>query len=128
MDPVQFSKTVVWKELVPDPGTGLCLILILGVICWVLFRLRAIWRDDADHDATRRELLTQFRESEREGVLTAEEYRLIKSRLVRPTIPATETERRESAAKSTDSVKGFTAPSTGVPVVGEHDAKFDDRR
>lgn len=112
MNPVQVSKTEVINELLPDPWTGLGVLIVLGAICYGLVRLRAIWRDDTDHDATRRELLAQFRESEREGVLSAEEYRLIKSRLVRPITPATETERREPAESSTDSGKGFNSPAT----------------
>lgn len=118
MDPVQVSKTEVINELLPDPWTGLGVLIVLGVICYGLLRLRAIWRDDTDHDASRRELLAQFRESEREGVLTAEEYRLIKSRLVRPTAPATETERREPAESSTDSGKGFNTPANATANAG----------
>ena len=120
MNPVQVSKTEAINELLPDPWTGLGLVIVLGVICYGLFRLRAIWRDDTDDDASRRELLAQFRESQREGVLTAEEYRLIKSRLVRPIIPVTETERSESAAKPSDVVKGITASPAGIPDDEEH--------
>jgi hypothetical protein len=109
MDPAQVSKTEVLHRLMPDAGTVLGLVLIFGVICWVLIRLRAFWRDDADHDAVPHEMLTQFRESQREGVLTAEEYRLIRSRLTQPAQPASETERRESAVKSTESAKGIAA-------------------
>lgn len=128
MDPVQVSKTEVIHELLPDLWTGLGVLIVLGVICYGLFRLRAIWRDDTDHDASRRELLTQFRESQREGVLTAEEYRLIKSRLVRPITPATETERREPADTSTDSGKGLTAPSPANTGLGEQGIQYDNPR
>jgi len=128
MDPSQVSKTEVLNQLLPGAGAWLCLVVIWGVICWVLFRLRAFWRDDADRDASPHELLAQFQESQREGVLTAEEYRLIKSRLVHRTNPATETERRESAAKSTDSVKGFTTLPNGQPDGGEYHNLTDHPR
>jgi hypothetical protein len=128
MDPVQVSKTEVIHELLPDPWTGLGVLIVLGVICYGLIRLRAIWRDDADHDASRRELLTQFRESEREGVLTAEEYRLIKSRLGRPVKPATETERREPAETSTASGKGFNHPATADAETGKLSNQNDNPR
>jgi hypothetical protein len=114
MDPAQVSKTEVFHRLLPDPWIGLCLVAMLGVICWGLFRLRAFWRDDADRDANAHEMLAQFRDSEREGVLTAEEYRLIKSRLSQRDRSATETERRDTAAKSTESAKGIAAsPAAG---------------
>lgn len=128
MNPVQVSKTEVINELLPDPWTGLGVLIVLGVICYGLVRLRAIWRDDTDHDATRRELLAQFRESEREGVLSAEEYRLIKSRLVRPITPATETERREPAESSTDSGKGFNSPATANTDAGTQGNPNDNPR
>jgi hypothetical protein len=119
MDPSQISKTEVLKQLVPGAGAWLCLAVIFVAICWILFRLRAFWREDAERDATPHEMLAQFQESQREGVLTAEEYRLIKSRLAHKARAATETERRESAAKSTDSRKGIAPSPTGPPADGE---------
>lgn len=107
MNPIQISKTEVLKQLLPGPGAWICLLAILGAICWLVFRVRAYWRDDADGDASPHEMLAQFRESCREGVLTEEEYRLIKGRLVRGITPTTVTERRESTATvpATDSAK-----------------------
>lgn len=119
MDPAQVSKTEVLNRLVPDVGTGLCLLVVFGVICWALFRLRAYWRDGADHDASAHEMLAQFRDSQREGVLTPEEYRLIKSRLSHRDRAATETERRESAAMSTESAKGIAASPAASTDGGE---------
>lgn len=115
MDPSHISKTEALKQLMPGASAWLCLLVILGVSCWILFRLRAFWRDDAEHDASPHEILAQFQESQREGVLTAEEYRLIKSRLAKAAKPVSETERSESAGKPSDVVKGITASPNGIP-------------
>lgn len=124
----QASKTEIWKELLPGPGAWICLIVIVGVAAWLVVRFRAFWRDGDDGDASPHEMLTQFRESEREGVLTAEEYRLIKSRLLHRSEPASETERRESAAKSTLSAKGIAASNTPTQDAGEIDTRTDQPR
>ena len=58
-------------------------------------------------------MLAQFRDSEREGVLTAEEYRLIKSRLVRQ--PVAESERRKSTVTAVGSDNGVAAPNASPP-------------
>lgn len=123
MDPAQVSKTEVLNRLLPGPGAWVFLLVILGAICWLVFRVRAYLRDDDEGDASPHEMLTQFRESHREGVLTAEEYRLIKSRLVHGIKPTTVTERHESAARQTDSVKGFAALPDAQHVGGEHDTE-----
>lgn len=97
MDPSQTSKTEVLKLLLPGVEAWVCLLVILGMICCLILWVRAHWRDDTDGDASAHKMLTQFRESQREGVLTDEEYRLIKSRLVPggPT-PGTVPERQDS--------------------------------
>ena len=128
MNPAQVSKTEVLNQLRPGPWAWLCLLVILGTICWLVFRVRAYWRDDAEGDASPHEMLRQFRESHREGVLTAEEYRLIKSRLVQGVMPVTVTERRESADQSTDSVKGFADPPAAPAVDGEYSTEMDQPR
>ncbi len=120
MDPSQVPKMDVINRLLPGWEAGLCLLVLIGMICWLVFRVRAYWRDDAERDAGLHEMLARFRESHREGVLTAEEYRLIKSRLVRGASPVTEMERRESADQSSDSVKGFAASPAAPAVDGEH--------
>lgn len=128
MDPAQLSKTDVINRLLPGPGAWVCLMVIFGAICWLVFRVRAYWRDDAEGDASPHEMLAQFRESHREGVLTAEEYRLIKSRLVRGITPGTVTERHESADRSSDSVKGVAAPRTAAASDGENCTEIDRPR
>jgi hypothetical protein len=105
------TRTDVLHQLLPGPGAWLGLAAILGVICWIAFRVRAYWREDADGDASLRQMLAQFRESHREGVLTDEEYRLIRSRLARPASPITITERSEPAPDGTGSAKGLADPN-----------------
>lgn len=128
MDPAQVSKTEVLKQLLPGWETGLGALVVFGVICWLVFRVRAYLRDDADGDASPDEMLAQFRESQREGVLSEEEYRLIKRRLVQSIAPTTVTERRESAEQSTDSVKGFADLSADPEVDGKHSTEMDQPR
>lgn len=64
---------------------GLCvaLLFLAGVVYW----LRSWWREDSGREADSNELLTQFRELHREGDLTDEEFRSIKSRLATEVSP-----------------------------------------
>jgi hypothetical protein len=110
------SQAEVMQQLWPDRKfwIGLSVFLVIGgaVLWWIrgMWREdRANWGDGDDDDAIRREMLIQFRESEREGVLSAEEYRLIKSRLVRQ--PVAESERRDSTVTAVDSGNGVAAPN-----------------
>jgi hypothetical protein len=128
MDLTQASKPEIWKLLAPSPGAWICLTVMIGVLAWLVARYRSIWRDDADDDASPDQMLRQFQESQREGVLSAEEYRLIKSRLMNHVAPATETERREPAAKSTESAKGCAATNTLPQEAGETNTKTDETR
>lgn len=125
MDPAQVSKTEVLNRLIPGWGAGLCILIIFGVICWLVFYLRSFWRDDSEGDASLHEMLSQFRESQREGVLTDEEYRLIKSRLVERNQLATVTERSESAEPSSDSVKGFANSTIASAKIEEPSTEMD---
>lgn len=70
-------------ELTQSSGPALLglLALILFAI-WMIVRIRERFRDREDHAATPHQLLMQYREMQREGDLTDEEYRSIKSRLV----------------------------------------------
>lgn len=132
MDPSQTSKTEVLKQLLPGVEAWVCLFVILGTICCLIVWIRAHWREDADDDASLHKMLTQFQESRREGVLSEEEYRLIKSRLVPRIKPTTVPERQESGAGSqqpgdtppggepeTESAKGVATPPSVVPQAGE---------
>jgi hypothetical protein len=64
---------------------GLCVALL--ILAGVVYRLRSWWREDAGRAVDSNELLTQFRELHREGDLTEEEFRSIKSRLAAPAPP-----------------------------------------
>ena len=110
------SKVEVMQQLWPERNfwIGLSILLVIGgaILWWVRGTWRedrAYWGDDADGDAIRREMLAQFRDSEREGVLTAEEYRLIKSRLASQ--PVAESERRNSTVTSVGSGNGVSVPN-----------------
>lgn len=60
----------------------LWLILAITTLTWVIFRIRS-WIREADGPAgLSDELLMQFREMQRDGDLSEEEYRLIKGRLI----------------------------------------------
>jgi len=108
--PVPASKTDVLQQLWPEAWTWVVFAVLAGIGGWLLWRIRAHWSDDADDDASPHEMLVQFWESAREGVLTAEEYRLIKSRLTNSSRPVAESERHESTAPAVDSGNGMNAP------------------
>jgi len=123
MNPAQASKTEVLKELLPGVEAWIFLLVILGLVCVLILWVRAHWREDADGDASVDKMLIEFQESKREGVLTEEEYRLIKSRLAPRLKPTTVPERKESGEglpprtgktlrgdSSVDSAKGVAAP------------------
>ena len=123
MNPAQASKTEVLKQLLPSVEAWIFLLVILGLVCVLILWVRAHWREDADDDASVHKMLIEFQESQREGVLTDEEYRLIKSRLAPRLQPATVPERKETAKGSppriertvrpdspADSAKGIAAP------------------
>lgn len=58
-------------------------VIIVGcVFVWLMFKLRDLFREDAGRDDDAFEMLTQFRDLHRQGDLSEEEYRLIKSRLI----------------------------------------------
>jgi len=54
---------------------------LTGISIWLVFYLRARFREDSGRTGNELEMLTQFRELRQQGELTEEEYRLIKSRL-----------------------------------------------
>ena len=58
-------------------------ILILGISAaiWLIVRLRAYFREDAEDADGTLEMLTQFRDLHQEGGLSDDEFRLIKGRL-----------------------------------------------
>lgn len=66
---------------------GLAL-LAIGVLVWLILRIRSWFFESEDSDEPLEEMLTQFRQLKREGELTEEEYRLISQRLSGQPVPA----------------------------------------
>ncbi len=76
-------------------------VLVGSIGVWSLFRLRAWFREDDGRADGHLEMLTQFRDLHRQGGISEDEYRLIKSQLVAGHASQTQLERRPStAAKS----------------------------
>ena len=65
---------------------GLAL-LAIGVLVWLILRIRSWFLESEDSDEPLEEMLTQFRQLKREGELTEEEYRLISQRLSGQPVP-----------------------------------------
>jgi len=57
------------------------LVIALGVLVWLIFRIRAWFREGDDPTDDLNELLAHAREMERQGELTEEEFRSIKGRV-----------------------------------------------
>ncbi|MDB5343637.1 MAG: hypothetical protein JWP89_2014 [Schlesneria sp.] len=58
-------------------------IIAATVAVWLIFQVRARFREDSGRADDKLEMLTQFRELRQQGELTEDEYRLIKGRLAR---------------------------------------------
>lgn len=78
------------------------LVVLVGSIgVWAMFRLRAWFREDDGRADDHLEMLTQFRDLHRQGGISEDEYRLIKSQLVAGHASQMQSGRRPSpAAKS----------------------------
>lgn len=85
--------------------TLLGLVIAISVAGWLVFRMRARFREDSGRADDKLEMLTQFRELHQQGELTEDEYRLIKGRLAREatarlaTTPATTSAGRPKSAR-----------------------------
>jgi len=89
---------------VMTPTTLLGVVIAISVSGWLIFRLRARFREDSGRADERLEMLSQFRDLRQQGELTEDEYRLIKSRLARETVgqlAATSTGPQQSAVHAT---------------------------
>ena len=81
------------------------LVIAISVAGWLVFRMRARFREDSGRADDKLEMLTQFRELHQQGELTEDEYRLIKGRLAREatarlaTTPATTSAGRPKSAR-----------------------------
>jgi len=70
---------------IASPWTLLPLVIVTGVSAWLIFQVRAWFRDNTGRTDDKLEMLTQFRELRQQGELSEDEYRLIKNQLVRAT-------------------------------------------
>lgn len=104
-----FAAQVDWQLVngyqgVMTPTTLLGVVIVISVSSWLIFRLRARFREDSGRADERLEMLSQFRDLRQQGQLTEDEYRLIKSRLARETVgqmAATSTGPQQSAVCAT---------------------------
>lgn len=78
-------------------GTAITLLLI-GLLVWIILKIREWFFESDDSDATIPEMLGQFRHLKLQGDLTEEEYRLISQRL---------SEKTESSSTLTSTTKGI---------------------
>ncbi len=56
-------------------------VLLLFLLAWLVWKLRAWWREDANDAETDHEILARYREMNLRGELSDEEYRSIKSQM-----------------------------------------------
>lgn len=68
------------------------------VLIWVTLRVKAWFRDDAARDENPVHLLSELEEMRREGGLTDEEFRLIKSRLAKAVVANVASQRSAKTA------------------------------
>ena len=66
-----------------SPTTLVGTIIVAAFAVWLIFQVRARFREDTGRADDKLEMLTQFRELHQQGELTEDEYRLIKGRLAR---------------------------------------------
>jgi hypothetical protein len=67
-------------------------LVILGMV-WVFYRIRAWYCEDSDTAGSETEMLIRISELRREGDLSEEEYRSIKSRLIEGSIRTDSTQK-----------------------------------
>jgi hypothetical protein len=75
-----------WHVLTPlqmTPWEWGFVIVGLSLTIWLIFWLRAYFREDADDKEETLEMLTQFRNLHQEGGLSDDEFRLIRSHLTK---------------------------------------------
>ena len=118
---------------VMSPRTMVVVTVLVAVSIWLVFQLRARYREDAGRADDEFEMLTQFRELHQRGELTEEEYRLIRSRLAREAgarMSVTSVRRKESAEAAVASVQQECgtekAGETGQDGTGSEESRTTD--
>lgn len=89
MQPIPRNREMIdWNllEQFGKPGSIASWVVMIIVVCvavWLIYRLRAWFGEDSDRAGDGLEMLSQFGDLRRQGELTDDEYRLIKSRLAK---------------------------------------------
>lgn len=78
----QIENSLLWKLLNRSLWELFGLVLAILVLAWLIVQIRSWFTGDDDPAEGDHELLASIRELNREGDLTDDEYRSIKSRLV----------------------------------------------
>jgi hypothetical protein len=78
------------------------IVLSAGTAIWLIFRIRAYFREDAEDADQTLEMLTQFRDLHQEGGLSDDEFRLIRSRLAHTAQEALVAGKAKSSAVSAE--------------------------
>ncbi len=99
------------------PWQWAVVVLVGSIGVWCLFQLRAWFREDDGRADGHLEMLTQFRDLHRQGGISEDEYRLIKSRLV--TGHAAQLRLGQRPSRPADSASG---ESIHDPMVGPRQA------
>lgn len=88
------------------------IVVITGSVgIWSIFQLRAWFREDSGRADDNLKMLTEFRDLHRQGGLSEDEYRLIKSRLVAGRGPQSSPGQGPSASAKT---AGQPLPANGI--------------
>lgn len=87
----QIENSLWWKLLNRSAWELFGLVVAILVMVWLIMRIRSWLAGDDDPAEGDHELLVSIRELKREGDLTDDEYRSIKSRLVKRLRNATDT-------------------------------------
>ncbi|MBM4074396.1 MAG: hypothetical protein FJ267_01975 [Planctomycetes bacterium] len=63
-------------------STTSLVVVCIAILVWFVYRIQAWFHEDSGRAEDGLEMLTQFRDLQRQGELTDEEYRLIKSQVI----------------------------------------------
>lgn len=78
-----FSAPDRVSAIIRESALSYCLtVLCLIVLIWAALKFRSWYQGDSDPEAERAELLLQFKDLERRGELTVQEFRSIQGQLV----------------------------------------------
>lgn len=105
------------KGTLPDFFDLVWIAVGVSVLIWVTFRIRAWFREGDASAGHNTNLLFDLRELHRQGGLSDEEFRLIKSQLAGN--GGGEKHPRKPQAKAADEERSSSANSAGVPVTDD---------